>query len=54
MRYRMHISLKPYDYGCPENPFTVRSALMKINNSIKPLFNDRISVINDGKDSQML
>ncbi|EQB73043.1 MAG: hypothetical protein AMDU4_FER2C00108G0002 [Ferroplasma sp. Type II] len=42
------------DYGCPENPFTVRSALMKINNSIKPLFNDRISVINDGKDGQML
>ena len=37
-----------------DNNTQQRSALMKINNSIKPLFNDRISVINDGKDGQML
>ncbi len=33
------------DYGCPDDPFTVKSALVKINNSIKPLFHDTISVL---------
>ncbi|WP_337860036.1 hypothetical protein [Ferroplasma sp.] len=33
------------DYPCPENPFTVKSALMNVNNSIKPLFNDTISIL---------
>jgi len=42
------------DYGCPDDPFTVKSALMKVNNSIKPLFHDVISVVKDENCRQML
>ena len=42
------------DYGCPDDPFTVKSALMKVNNPIKPLFNDTISAAGDNNCVQML
>ncbi len=34
------------DYPCPEDPFTVKSALMELNENVKPLFNDNIERTN--------
>jgi hypothetical protein len=42
------------DYGCPDDPFKVKSALLTVNNSIKPLFHDIISTVKDGNCSKML
>ncbi len=35
------------DYQCPPDPFTVKSGVFNINKNIKPLFNDKITIMNE-------
>jgi hypothetical protein len=42
------------DYKCPDDPFTVKSALYKVSYDIKPLFNDRISPRKNENCGQLL
>ncbi|MEM0140384.1 MAG: hypothetical protein QXZ44_07250, partial [Ferroplasma sp.] len=32
------------DLACPKNPFIVKSAVMALNENVKPLFNDKIDI----------